>query len=886
MRTALKVITIVAVGVAFLAPQSARADDTTQRLRTSVARMNHWLGSGSKAQTWRKILSLNVLDSQTAKGEQADPQTLRQLLTGFDQKHKSLLNPVFVEVRNSIQAQIEQIDRTRTQELADLQFAARQAIAHFQKPSVSQLKYDRDIARYELQVLKKVYRRDFDSKSRAIVFHKLKLNQTVEFLSDLEIEMPPEVSTGKMASQIADERKLLEKVVDQIDALPAAPPEEDKDEIEEPQLDIILLPPGPDTDDGDDLATLETKKESIENRIKELRKKRSEIAKVDRPRQLRRRDIGRELRRSQRRFRSLAKEQTGPAFAAAKASMDRFADAYIFGTEDNIQEEYLERVGELAKLLPKLNDPNARLSHAKLGNILQWLEDRQQLRDLCVAVRRRYSNPNAYVSISSRLINSVASRTSGEYDRVAEDFLGRFARGLSYTNTTVNVVPVDDPNQLRVSILLNGTASTSTYVRERSFRINSSASGNLSARRDLFANLNGLWATDSDVDASISGQYGGISSNCGLIQKLAEKSFAKEKSKTDAESTRRVKDRLRDRFDSETSQLIDDGISQIESLATKARSLASFLPPIFLRSFSNRIEVVARKDTRAAIGATVNPTFQTAGSDVQLKLHDSMLSNYLDLFFAGRTFSQSELVAEIKGFAGDADLFPSAPGDGDEDEEIEEFKISFPAVRPVQIRFGENRLGVTVTGRRFEQGDNAITTSLEINLSFKVINLNGKLFIKPEGPPEINLSEDAEPDAESIAFSKILEERLAEAYEAAEDLKFELPANLLPPIKQLEGVDVIKSLQLGLFEIRDGWLYLGWNYQGGSTNTPAIWNEIVVEQFDPHYLPDSTPMKSGESESVLSQPILESDAISLPVVLPLDDNPETLPLDTSVELGK
>ena len=98
MRTALKVITIVAVGVAFLAPQSARADDTTQRLRTSVARMNHWLGSGSKAQTWRKILSLNVLDSQTAKGEQADPQTLRQLLTGFDQKHKSLQNLSLIHI--------------------------------------------------------------------------------------------------------------------------------------------------------------------------------------------------------------------------------------------------------------------------------------------------------------------------------------------------------------------------------------------------------------------------------------------------------------------------------------------------------------------------------------------------------------------------------------------------------------------------------------------------------------------------------------------------------------------------------------------------------------------------------------------------------------------
>jgi len=118
-RRALKLLSIVALVIVGFAPQAANADDTTERLRTSVARMNHWLGSGSKAQPWRKILDLNVLDSQAAKGEQADPQTLRDLLGSFDNKHESLQHPVFREVRNSIQAQIEQIDRTRTQELAN-----------------------------------------------------------------------------------------------------------------------------------------------------------------------------------------------------------------------------------------------------------------------------------------------------------------------------------------------------------------------------------------------------------------------------------------------------------------------------------------------------------------------------------------------------------------------------------------------------------------------------------------------------------------------------------------------------------------------------------------------------------------------------------------------
>ncbi len=849
-----KVAVLVAVIFALLTPQMAPACDTTERLRTSVARMNDWLGVGEKAQAWRKLLNLNVLDSQAAKGEQADLTTLRSLLNLFDRGDESLKHPVFQEVRSSIMAQIEQLDRIQSQELIDLQFAAQQAVAKFEPPSISKLEHLRDVARYELQLLKKVYRRDYDSRTRADVFHKLKLNDTVDFLGEMDVEMPPEVSVGKMKSMIEDERKSLEEIVDQIDALPMETPEEDEDENkgdeddEDPNI-IELSPPVPDSDDESDLKSLKAKGEALEERIEELEKKAAEIFKKDKPRLIRRRDFGRALRRSQRRFRNLAKERTDSAFASARAAVDRFADAYEFSTEDNIQQEYIERVVDLANLMPTLADPDDPLSHAKLGNILQWLEDRHQLNDLCVAIRRKYSGPNTYVSVSSRLIQSLTSRSSAEYDRVAEDFLGRFARGLSYTNTTVNVYPIDDPDQVRVSIVLGGMASTDTYVRQLAFKIKSTASGNLSGRRDLYANLNGLYASESSVDASISAQYGGISSNCGLVQRLAAKSFAEEQSTTDAESTRRVKERLRDRFDSETSTVVDEGVEQVESIAQMARKFYALLPQVYLRSFSDRVEAVAKKDTRSAFGATINPSFRTAGSDVQLKLHESMISNYLDLIFAGRTFTNDELEAELKAFAKGTDLL-----DGMEagDEEMEDFKISFPEVRPVQIEFTGNRLNVIVTGTRFEQGDNAIKTSLTIKLSFKVVSRDGKLFLQTQGTPEIDLSEGEKPGADSIAFAKILEKRLAEAVESSGSEGVELPANLIPDVPQLEGVDVVKSLQLGLLEMQDGWLYLGWNYQGGTVSTPAIWNELTVEEFEPLYLPE------GEPELIEQLPIDES----------------------------
>lgn len=215
-----------------LIPQNVSAQDTTDRLRTSVARMNSWLGVGEKAQTWRRILNLNVLDSQAAKGEQADVNTLRGLLGRFENNGESVGHPVFQEVKAAITNHVAQLYRVQTQELFDLQFAAQQAIAKFEPPTVEALELSRDYARYELQVLKKVYRRDLDSRTRAEIFYKLKLNDTIKLLSDLKVELPPEVSLGKMRSMRKDEEDRLEEIEDRIDALPIETPEEDENEIE------------------------------------------------------------------------------------------------------------------------------------------------------------------------------------------------------------------------------------------------------------------------------------------------------------------------------------------------------------------------------------------------------------------------------------------------------------------------------------------------------------------------------------------------------------------------------------------------------------------------------------------------------------------------------
>lgn len=206
---------------------------------------------------------------------------------------------------------------------------------------------------------------------------------------------------------------------------------------------------------------------------------------------------------------------------------------------------------------------------------------------------------------------------------------------------------------------------------------------------------------------------------------------------------------------------------------------------------------------------------------------------------------------------------------------MEEFSITFPKVRPIQVKFNDNRIGVTITGTQFEQGDNKISTRLEISVSLKVVNRDGKLFAIPAGDPTVELSTDEEPGAESITVAKILEKRLKEGFEESGDKGFELPPNLLPEIPQLESVDVIKSLQLGLFELKDGWLYLGWNYRGGSVNTPAIWKEFTIDGFEHQYRPsESAVLIEQQAPTVIdTAPIAQEEIILLPMMESVVEQP-------------
>ena len=884
-RLTLAIATVTAAMIASFA-SPAYAGESTRNFQAAVHRMSQWIGTGEKAAGWRRFLLLNLLDAQVAKGEQADLDKLTWLLERFSQDVDGLDHPAFVDVRFAIEQQIQQLAKIHYPEYSDLQYAVARSIDGYRPFTIGSLRRDRDLAVYELQLLKSQYRRTLVSRDRAEIFHELNLDESIEFLESIEFELPPEVSVGKMTSMIVDQQKILSEVNDAIDALPVGSPGPDDDDDSSNSESGSLAPPMPDNGERS-LAELKEKKATLTERIDELKKQRKEIFVEDKPRLQRRRDIGRELQSMQKAIEAVGQRQLDPYYVSASMAFETFYYHYLYGTQDNVQEDFLKRVAELQELLPSLDVPTDRGAQAKVGEILEWLERRRQLPTLTTAIRARYSNPNLYLAISSNLIN--AEPVSQSDDSYLKDLVfGKIVRGRVSTNATVYLEPQDDPDQVHISVHLLGSVASSSYIRQGSLRVDAATTGSLEARRSLYLNTTGFYAGAPSASAWLDNQFAGINSNCGLIQKIALKKFCEAKARSDYGASEKAREQLLDQFTGETSQTIADGQEQFADAIERGQAASRFLPEIFLRSFTDRVEVVGKKQNVSALAAPGQPQPQFAGRDVQLSLHESLASNYLDPIFAGKTFSRQDLADEAEKMTGEVPEFLKPMKDKKTGEPMPDFVITFARVRPIQLKYEDSQVKVSITGERFAQGDRSITTELKIELALHIVNVNGKLLLETVGKPTIKLSEDKKPNGESIAFAAILEKQIEADDSDPRDQATVLPPNLIPELDQLKDVKILDDLQLGLLKMENGWLYLGWNRFSGPVDTPGIMHENIVSEIDSMYIPsESAP--ADEQRSVLiptdaGETVLPEADVDSPQLIPGSSEP-TIAAPLSVRMN-
>ena len=451
------------------------SNDTSRRLQNSVLRLNAWLSGSKESSGWRRALLLNVLDTQSARAEQADIGTLQEIHSRFAANTDGLDHPAFRDVRIALEQQIKHLSVSR---IGDLHMAVLMARGKYRPISVATVMHQRDYAKYELQLLKKYYHHTMSNRNRANLFNDIKLDEAIEFLDAVQFELPPEISVGKLDSMIEGVEEKLEAVIEAIDAMPFTPepdepevnaPEEDGQDIEPPESSSDNVPPQPD-EEKPTIEDLRKDQKKLEAQIEELKEQRSAIKESDRPRQKLWSETFNQLRAYEANFLKASKDQGDPYFVSAATTFERFVRTYYFGSLDNLQEDFLKRLENLKDELLKLDGSEARDAAGQVGDHLRWIENANQVPELVTAIRARYSNPNLYLSVSARLLSQIANRSISNGRYLRENIDGRLVRGRVYTNANVTLDLQNDPNQVHASIHLLGDMKSSTFVEQRNVR--------------------------------------------------------------------------------------------------------------------------------------------------------------------------------------------------------------------------------------------------------------------------------------------------------------------------------------------------------------------------------------------------------------------------------
>ena len=842
-------VTIVLVS-SLLASKSAFAFgglDETKDLKRAVEKLNFWLNDSAERAGWQDFLLLSQLSSQTALGNQADLVVLQQIQSRFHSDTRGLSHPVFLGVKIALDDQIKRLSASRESSVDQLLVNARYA---YSAPSIQNMKQQRDQVIADIDALIRHCRTSMPSRKRALLFYDLQLDPIKAYLKDLKIEIAPEISVDKIDSMIRDVKSDIDRVVEKIDAIPVSPePDEEGESSSEPSADDsteklnlneskndlsaqILIGNGPSEDEGEEtLEEFESQLKTLEAKRKVLRDRRKTILKADLPRLRQRAKIVRQLRKYEAAFTDQAQQYGDPYFVIAANSLHDFSVSFLNGTSGNLQEDMLNRLEDVKENLQDINDPdNARTASGELGASLRWLDGAGQTPALVTAVRAKYSNPNAYLSIRGNLIGDLVAQTISDRSPIRQNAFGRLVRGCTETNGSVWLQLIDDPHQIQAQLRLDATVASGAFVQQGKVQVFTNSYGTVTADRSVFIGLDGVRWNDTLVDVNFRSAFAGTNSKFGLVNRIAQKAFGENQSRADDLAEQQAKGQTLSQFNEQTDDPLTQANKQLLKFRRTALKKSNLLPAVGLHSTHDRVNVVVKQETDATLAAPDGPQNFGVDPEVGLRIHDTLLSNYFDPLLSGKTFTSKELAKQIAEITGEVP--EGIAGEDADGEPVEEFSISFTRVRPIQFEFEDQKIRVVVSGRKFAQGDQEINAGMKIIMEFKVRDDNGQLKFGRDGKVRFEFLDPKRTTPALVAFRRVLDENMNEKM-ATEDTETKVPENFIPVelVPELAKSPLAKKLRLVQFRSDRGWLYLGWNRESNPSDSygwiydlPAIWN--------------------------------------------------------------
>ena len=463
-----------------------------------------------------------------------------------------------------------------------------------------------------------------------------------------------------------------------------------------------------------------------------------------------------ELQAAIRRFASDASLRKDTYFPIVNRQLNKLFIMVSIYDNDRGETSFQQFATRLKTQLASVSDPTQRAEHGALGQTLGWLECAGQVPMLIGAIRQQYSRPNFEFSVNESFVRAIATRPVNSTEPVNEVILGRQIYGTGTTVGQVKVDFVEDPGQAHISLQMLGTNFANSYTQQGRITAYSTSQTELEARRSLLVNMGGIHEYRPYVAANLNSQFDGVNS-IRLIERIARRKYQKDKYASEAIGARRAEQKLYRQFDEQTSEVIRNGKLEFQKLVDRSSPNSGLIPSSFLKTSDNQLWITSYKAGTFQLGANLPPPEYDIACDVKVRIHESMLANYLETIFSRQRYSNKDFAERAE------EIFGTTPEDYDP-KAPEEWSITFRASRPIEVILDNNRIGISAMGRRFTRGKQPIREPMSINAQFRVESHGDKLRLVPDKEISVDFTRGGVKSVQMNAFRSFLQDLLNKKY--------------------------------------------------------------------------------------------------------------------------
>ncbi len=421
--------------------------------------------------------------------------------------------------------------------------------------------------------------------------------------------------------------------------------------------------------------------------------------------------------------------------------------------------------------------------------------------------------PNLVVRVSDWLVNAAIQQARDELQPVEDCILGTWFLGISRSTGQLHAQLVPDPSHGVVDLVFTGASHAQSIGYRSDFRVYTLTGTPFEARKRIAINgkeLRHEFATAAAcADSQIVGLTNSRGDNHSIPVLIARAKACQDKSQGDAITSDLARCRLTTRLDEDTYPALVRASRALVTGVKLVRSLGLSLEPFEWSTTAHHLEVKVPVSAPSQPAFSSSPPALPAQADLSIGLHQSLINELIQVTFAGKTLSLSELADALK--EGFSPLLPSGHLDAGradftkllgtfEGLGVKPFSIGFASKAPVTVTLADRGYTVVIHGAQFKSGEKSYPP-VDVKFSYRIERTGDSFALVRQGIVQVIPHPGAVPQPALVVRTSL---------QLALNLLFVDRLSLSPlSLPTLSGpqTSVLVPLQA---DVKEGWVQLSW----------------------------------------------------------------------------